>query len=109
MQDYFSFTRKIVQGLEENLLDLYATGFTKFAIGNLLPVGCLPQVAGANASICDAAFLPINNYYNSLVHTLIAKLQATLPGTQFIELDMFKAVNLVIQHPQWFGNVPLLP
>ncbi|KAL4362315.1 hypothetical protein GQ457_04G006130 [Hibiscus cannabinus] len=98
-EDYL--TKLQIQHLSTYLRTLYRLGARKFVINNLDPIGCEPhQIVHEKCwdQANDRALL-----FNKRLSHLLKDLQSTLPGSQFVLVDLYKIFQDVYASPASYG------
>eukprot|EP00246_Nothoceros_aenigmaticus_P015463 TRINITY_DN6430_c0_g1_i1.p1 TRINITY_DN6430_c0_g1~~TRINITY_DN6430_c0_g1_i1.p1 ORF type:complete len:297 (-),score=35.51 TRINITY_DN6430_c0_g1_i1:70-960(-) len=106
LRDLIPLADKVVQCLGEIVGHLYKAGLRNFALGNVPQGGCLPITTGLSpkATQGDTLLTPLSQHHNAQLSAAIANLRACLPETRFVELDIYKAFNYVIENYHLFGK-----
>ncbi|KAA3456138.1 GDSL esterase/lipase 7-like [Gossypium australe] len=99
------YAELLIEEFSKQLKRLYTLGARKFFVSNVSPLGCSPfNINTKNHS--GPCVEEINNrvsVYNNLLPGLWAKLQSTLPGSNFVLGDIYKVFQDVFEMPRSYG------
>ncbi|OVA17209.1 Lipase [Macleaya cordata] len=100
----------LLQNLHDLVKQLYDLGCRTFAISGLAPLGCVPiQITAKFNNPFTRSCLEDENadarVYNSKLEKLIHTMQASLPGSEVIYLNIYDPVIDMINNPQKYGFV----
>jgi phospholipase/lecithinase/hemolysin len=85
-----------------NVGALWAAGARKFLVPNVPNIGLTPALAAQPAQV-RAAATQFSSAYNAGLAQLLVGLQAQLPDTQFVSLDVFSLLQSIVATPSVFG------
>jgi phospholipase/lecithinase/hemolysin len=91
--------------IHDNITTLYLSGARKFLVANVPDLGLTPAIRTLDSLQPGAAQLAsvLSQTFNSGLDNLLSGLQATLPGSQIVRLDVYQTVNALTATPPEFG------
>uniref|UniRef100_A0A6N2L972 SGNH hydrolase-type esterase domain-containing protein n=1 Tax=Salix viminalis TaxID=40686 RepID=A0A6N2L972_SALVM len=91
--------------LSKRLQMLYDLGGRKFLVSNVLPLGCRPFSISQEKPItrCVERLNKLASQFNSYLPQMLEDLQSTLPGSNFVLLDVYKVFEDVSSEPSSCG------
>ncbi|KAG6477830.1 GDSL esterase/lipase EXL3-like [Zingiber officinale] len=104
--DLPSYIKFVVQCASSFLQELYHLGARKVAVTGVSPIGCLPSqrsLAGGIERECVTRYNEAVLMFNSVLAKEIQRLNYTLPGSEFLFVDMYDIFLDMIQHPNAYG------
>ncbi|XP_042438216.1 GDSL esterase/lipase EXL3-like isoform X1 [Zingiber officinale] len=104
--DLPSYIKFVVQCASSFLQELYHLGARKVAVAGVSPIGCLPSqrsLAGGIERECVTRYNEAALMLNSVLAKEIQRLNYTLPGSEFLFVDMYDTLLDMIQHPNAYG------
>jgi len=101
MQGFPSFIESVIKQTTTNLIHLQSLGFKRIVVGDLQPLGCVPQAtAETSFQSCNSTFNDLVALHNNLLKQSITKLnQETKDHTTFTILGIFDSFRSVLNHP----------
>ena len=92
------FSAKVVRQIKNDLQELYALGFRRFAVTNIEPFGCLPQSTKLNNyTSCSSTKSSTSDSHNKFLSKEISSLRSTLRDAKFNILDIHNAFLQILQ------------
>jgi phospholipase/lecithinase/hemolysin len=88
--------------LAQNFATLWSAGARTFLVPNEPNLGVTPALASQPSQVRDAA-AQLSAAYNAGLAQTLSGLQARLPGTKIVRLDVFALVNSVLAAPKLYG------
>ncbi|KAJ6420894.1 hypothetical protein OIU84_028302 [Salix udensis] len=95
----------LAEPLSKRLQVLYDLGGRKFLVSNVLPLGCRPFSISQEKPItrCVERLNKLASQFNSYLPQMLEDLQSTLPGSNFVLLDVYKVFEDVFSEPSSYG------
>lgn len=85
---------------------LYNLGARKFAIAGLGLMGCIPSIlAQSSTGSCSQEVNQLVMPFNANVKTMLNNLNANLPGSKFIFIDIARMFRDILTNSRSYGNV----
>ncbi|XP_024390240.1 GDSL esterase/lipase At4g16230 isoform X1 [Physcomitrium patens] len=100
------YTDMVLDKYKGQLSQIYSMGGRKVAIASLGPIGCCPfqlTLALRRNGICDEKANEDAIYFNKGILRIVDELNANLPGSDYIYLDVYRAVGEIIASPRDYG------
>ncbi|KAH9611975.1 hypothetical protein KSS87_007137 [Heliosperma pusillum] len=98
------FATLLVQQYTTQLTRLYNLGGRKFAIAGLGMMGCMPNIlAQSPEGKCSESVNQLVQPFNANVKMMVNNLNANLPGSQFIYVDIDSMFHDLLSRPASYG------
>jgi len=91
-----------LQGIAENIQELYGAGARKFLVLNAARIDLLPAVTALGSNATTVAGILTDGFNQGLVQNVLTPLSA-LPGIQIAQLDIAGQMATIIGSPSGFG------
>jgi phospholipase/lecithinase/hemolysin len=93
-----------IGAIRDNFVALWSAGARTFLVPNVPNLALTPAVAAQPAQV-RAAAAQLSAAYNGGLAQLLTGLEAQLPGTRIVRLDIFAALNDIVAAPGTYGLV----
>lgn len=93
-----------IQSIGANMVALWSAGARTFLVPNVPNLALTPAVAAQPAQVRGLA-LQLSAAYNAGLEQLLGQLEATLPDTRIVRLDIFSLLNGIVATPRVYGIV----
>ncbi|KAL6623569.1 hypothetical protein ACP70R_033448 [Stipagrostis hirtigluma subsp. patula] len=105
MSEAPAFIAGMVSTYLDHIKELYELGARRFAILDILPVGCLPSQRAITANGgCDAGGNWLSRIFNALLRTELAKAAAAaMPGARYAVASLYNVLSDMIANPTLAG------
>ncbi|XP_008459639.1 GDSL esterase/lipase At1g71691 [Cucumis melo] len=98
------FANLLIQQYTQQLTRLYNLGGRKFIIPGIGTMGCIPNIlARSSDGRCSEEVNQLSRDFNANVRTMIANLNANLPGSRFTYLDIARMNQDILANPAAYG------
>ncbi|XP_024023764.1 GDSL esterase/lipase At1g71691 [Morus notabilis] len=98
------YANLLVQQYTQQLTRLYNLGARKFAIAGLGLMGCIPSIlAQSSTGSCSQEVNQLVMPFNANVKTMLNNLNANLPGSKFIFVDIARMFQDILTNSRSYG------
>uniref|UniRef100_A0A2N9FUW4 GDSL esterase/lipase 1-like n=1 Tax=Fagus sylvatica TaxID=28930 RepID=A0A2N9FUW4_FAGSY len=94
-----------LQVIDLNTQEIYKKGGRKFAIPNLVPLGCLPFARALNpdTGACFQEITALAKLHNEALSKVLQKLESQLHGFKYSIADSYSSLSESINNPSKYG------
>lgn len=98
------YANLLVDQYQKQLIKLYNLGARKFVLAGLGLMGCIPSIlAQSSNGICSEDVNNLVQPFNTNVKTMMNNLNADLPGSKFIFIDIRRMFQDILANPASYG------
>ncbi|XP_057835335.2 GDSL esterase/lipase At5g03610 [Cryptomeria japonica] len=96
--------KPVVSGIIEAVKELYESGLRNFAVSNIGPFGCMPEIGKTS---CDSNYDYFLALHTRLLREGVESLKSDLKELSIIISDLVSAIKYIFSGPAQFGFVDL--